>query len=309
MSRFGTDKPDTRFALELRDAGDIFGATEFSVFKNTLDAGGFIGGINVIDGAKYSRKQIDELTEVAKRYGAKGMVWLKLTADDMEGGSAKFLSATEKSALRERFEAGEGDLILLVADEWHTCHTALGALRLKVARREELIPKQQDALLFIVDFPMFEPDKETGKPVPVHHPFTSYKPEDEHLLETDPLKVRANCYDLVINGYELASGSIRIHDRETQEKIFAMIGLSAEEAQKKFGFMLDAFRYGAPPHGGIAPGIDRLIMILAGTDNIRDVVAFPKTTSAASLMDEAPSPVADDQLKGLHIRLNIGNEA
>lgn len=307
MTRFGTDKPDIRFGLELRDVEDLFGETEFSVFKSTIENGGSIAGINFIGGAGYSRKQIDELTEVAKRYGAKGLVWLKVTAGDMEGGSAKFLSATEKAALRERLQAGEGDMLLLVADRWDTCHIALGALRLEIGRRENLIDKGSDAILFIVDFPMFEADKESGKPIPVHHPFTSYKPEDAHLLETDPLKVRANCYDLVINGYELASGSIRIHDRETQSKIFSMIGLSEEEAQKKFGFMLDAFRYGAPPHGGIAPGIDRLIMILAGTDNIRDVVAFPKTTSAASLMDEAPSLVSDDQLRGLHIRLNLGD--
>ncbi len=310
MSRFGTDKPDTRFGLEIGDLNDLFGATEFSVLKGALEAGGAVSGINVIGGGKYSRKQIDELTDYAKRYGAKGLVWLKVTADDMEGGSAKFLSADEKKNLRERMQAGDGDLILMVADGWDAAHTVLGALRLEVARREELIPKQVDDILFIVDFPMFEADKATGNPVPVHHPFTSYKPEDEHLLETEPLKVRANCYDLVINGYELASGSIRIHDRATQERIFSMIGLSQEEAEKKFGFMLDAFRYGAPPHGGIAPGVDRLIMILAGTDNIRDVIAFPKTTSAASLMDEAPSSVPEDLLRTLHIALAMaGDEA
>lgn len=303
MSRFGTDKPDTRFGVELKDTGDLFGNTGFTVFSNARNTGGAIIGINVSGGASYSRKRIDELTELARRYGAKGLVWLKLTADDMEGGSAKFLSAEEKKGLRERFSAGEGDLLLLVADNWRTSHTALGALRLEIGRAENLIPQNVDAPLFVVDFPMFEPDAETGAPVPAHHPFTSYKKEDEHLLDTEPLKVRANAYDLVINGYELASGSIRIHDRETQARIFSLIGLSDEEAREKFGFLLEAFRYGAPPHGGIAPGLDRLVMILAGTDNIRDVIAFPKTTSASSLMDDAPSPAGNEQLKGLHIRL------
>jgi aspartyl-tRNA synthetase len=244
------------------------------------------------------------LTEHAKRYGAKGLVWLKVTAADMEGGSAKFLSVEEKTTLREKLGAGEGDMLLLVADNWRTTHVALGALRLEIARREELIAKSHDDILFIVDFPMFEEiDPESGMPVPAHHPFTSYKKEDEHLLESDPMAVRSNSYDLVINGYELASGSIRIHDRETQAKIFRLLGISDEEARQKFGFLLDAFRYGAPPHGGIAPGIDRLIMILAGTDNIRDVIAFPKTAKAASLMDEAPSPVPENLLKALGLEL------
>ncbi len=302
MSRYGSDKPDIRFGVELRELNDLLGATEFTVFKGALDNRGAVIGVNVIGGGAYSRKQIDELTELARRYGAKGLVWLKVTADDMEGGSAKFLSAGEKTALRERLSAGEGDLLLIVADDWRTSYAALGALRLEIARRENLIASNVDAPLFVVDFPMFEADTETGAPVPAHHPFTSYKMEDEHLLDTEPLKVRANAYDLVINGYEVASGSIRIHDRETQARIFALIGLSDEEAKKKFGFLLEAFRYGAPPHGGIAPGLDRLVMILAGTDNIRDVIAFPKTTSAASLMDEAPSPADNEQLKGLHIR-------
>jgi len=308
MRRYGSDKPDTRFAMELVDAGDLLGASEFAVFKGALGSGGAVIGLNFRGGAHYSRKLIDELTEHVKRYRAKGLVWLKVTADDMEGGSAKFLSSEEKSALRTRMEAGEGDMLLLVADETYTAQTALGQLRLEIARRENLIPKNVDAPLFIVDFPMFEPELNatTGQPVPAHHPFTSVKPEDMELLDTDPLRARANAYDLVINGYELASGSIRIHDREMQSKIFALIGLSEEEARRKFGFLLDAFRYGAPPHGGIAPGLDRLIMILAGTDNIRDVIAFPKTASAASLMDETPSPADAQALAALHIRVVEG---
>jgi aspartyl-tRNA synthetase len=304
MSRYGSDKPDTRFGLELKDTSTIFSSSEFTVFRGALDAGGKVLAINFGGGARYSRKQIDELTEFVKRYGAKGLVWLKVTADDFEGGSAKFLSAEEKSALRTTMEAGEGDMLLLVADSFKVTHAALGALRLEIGRREEMIPRNVDAPLFVVDFPMFEGlDEETGQPVPAHHPFTSYKMEDEHLLETEPLKVRANAYDLVINGSELASGSIRIHDRETQARIFRLIGLSEEEAREKFGFFLDAFRYGAPPHGGIAPGIDRLIMILAGTENIRDVIAFPKTSSASSLMDETPSPAGPRQLDALHLQM------
>jgi len=307
MTRYGSDKPDTRFGLELVDLEDLFAETEFSVFRNMVESKGSIVGLNFTGGASYSRKQIDELTEHVKRYGAKGLVWLKVTAEDMEGGSAKFLSPQEKTALRERLGAGEGDMILIVADVWTTAHTALGALRLEIARRQKLIPVDVDHLLYVVDFPMFESiDPETGMPVPAHHPFTSYKREDEHLLESDPLAVRSNAYDLVINGYEVASGSIRIHDRATQAKIFNLIGLSDEEARAKFGFLLEAFRYGAPPHGGMAPGLDRLIMILAGTDNIRDVIAFPKTASASSLMDESPSPTSDDLLKVLGLRLREG---
>ncbi len=306
MNRFGTDKPDTRFGLELQEVNDLFAETEFGVFKGTLEAGGSITCLNFTGGATYSRKHIDELTEHAKRYGAKGLVWLKVTTEGLEGGPAKFLTDNEVKGLLERFEANDGDMLLLVADSWRKSRVALGAIRLEIARRENLIPKETDDLLFIVDFPMFEEiDPETGKPIPAHHPFTSYRKEDEHLLDTDPMAVRSNSYDLVINGYELASGSIRIHDRETQKRIFNLIGLSDEEAQQKFGFLLDAFRYGAPPHGGIAPGLDRLIMILAGTDNIRDVVAFPKTTRAASLMDNAPSEVDERQLRELGLELKV----
>lgn len=304
MNRFGTDKPDTRFGLELSDVSELFGETEFGVFKSVLGSSGSIAGICVPGGASYSRKQIDEFTDHVKLYGAKGLVWLKVSAEGLEGGTAKFLNDTEVTGLIQRFDANEGDMLLLVADSWRTSRVSLGALRLEIARREKLIDKSQDDLLFIVDFPMFEEiDEATGKPVPAHHPFTSYLKEDEALLDTDPMSVRSTSYDLVINGYELASGSIRIHDRDIQKRIFELIGLSEEEAQQKFGFLLDAFKYGAPPHGGIAPGVDRLIMILAGTDNIRDVIAFPKTTRAASLMDNAPSEIDAHQLKELGLDL------
>jgi aspartyl-tRNA synthetase len=309
ITRFGTDKPDTRFGLEIKDLEDIFRKTEFGVFKSAIESGGSIAGLNFVGGGGYSRKQIDELTEHVKRYGAKGLVWLKVTADDLEGSSAKFLSPEEKSALREGLGAGNGDLLLLVSDSWRVSHISLGALRLEIARREKLNPKVHDDLLFIVDFPMFEGlDPETGMPVPAHHPFTSYRKEDEHMLETEPMKVRSNSYDLVINGYEVGGGSIRIHSPEVQQRVFGVLGMSPEQARQRFGFLLDAFRYGAPPHGGIAPGIDRLVMILAGTDNIRDVIAFPKTTSASSLMDEAPSPVPEKLLKSLGLQLVKGGE-
>jgi len=304
MERYGSDKPDTRFGMELRDCGSLFSATAFTVLRTALDEGGVVVGINAEGCGSYSRKQIDELTDHAKRYGARGLVWLKVTAEDLEGGSAKFLGDAEKTALRERLGAKEGDLLLLVAGAPDRSRTAMGAIRLEVARRENRIPRGEDAPLFIIDFPMFEPGEEPGSIVPVHHPFTSWKPEDEHLIDTEPLRVRANCYDLVINGYEIGSGSIRIHEQEKQARIFQLLGLSDEEARTKFGFLLEAFRYGAPPHGGYGLGLDRIVMILAGTENIRDVVAFPKTTSAASLMDETPSPVAEDQLRYLGLRID-----
>ncbi len=304
MSRFGADKPDTRFGLELQDVGDLFGETEFGVLSGALASGGSVCGLNFREGASYSRKQIDELTDHVKRYGAKGLVWLKVTPEGMEGGSAKFLKDDEVNGLLERFSAAEGDMILIVADEWYTCRKSLGALRLEIARREKMIPDDVDDMLFVVDFPMFEEiDPETGKPVPAHHPFTSYRAEDEALLDSEPMNVRANAYDLVINGYECAGGSIRIHDQDIQGKIFDLIGLTKEEAREKFGFLLDALQYGAPPHGGIAFGLDRIVMILAGTDNIRDVIAFPKTTRAASLMDNSPSEVDSRQLAELGIGL------
>ena len=304
MSRFGADKPDTRFGLELQEISDLFGETEFGVFSGALGSGGSICGLNFKGGAGYSRKLIDELTEHVKRYGAKGLVWLKVSPEGLEGGSAKFLKDDETTGLIERFEAEEGDMLLIVAANKETCQRSLGALRLEIARRENLIPEDQDDMLFVVDFPMFaELDPETNTPVPAHHPFTSYRAEDESLLDTEPMNVRANAYDLVINGYECAGGSIRIHDQGIQKRIFDLIGLTEEEAREKFGFLLDALQYGAPPHGGIAFGLDRLIMILASTDNIRDVIAFPKTTRAASLMDNAPSEVDSRQLVELGIGL------
>lgn len=292
MERYGTDKPDRRFGLELIDCSDLFSETEFGVFSGTLESDGTIVGLSLPGGAKYSRKIVDELTEYVKRYGARGLVWMKVTSEGLEAGSSKFLSDSESLGLRERLGAGEGDMIFMIADEWKRSRTALGALRLELGRREDLIDRSVDDMFYVVDFPMFEDvDPETGHGIPAHHPFTSARPEDLDRIESDPASVRANQYDLVVNGYETASGSIRIHDVEDQYRALEATGLTREQADEKFGFLLDALKSGAPPHGGIALGLDRLAMILGGTSNIRDVVAFPKTTSAASLMDDAPSTV------------------
>ena len=304
MTRYGSDKPDRRFGMELKGCNDIFQRSEFGVFSKVLEFNGAIAGICLPGGSGYSRKIIDELTEHVKRYGAKGLVWLKVSPEGLEGGSAKHLTDDEVNRLIERFDAREGDIIFLVADTWYTAHHALGELRLEVARREAMIPADVDDFLFVVDFPMFEElHPLTGKPVPAHHPFTSFREEDRPKLESEPMEVRANAYDLVINGYEAAGGSIRMHDTRDQYLVLDRIGLSEDEAREKFGFLLDALQYGAPPHGGIAFGLDRLVMILAGTSNIRDVIAFPKTTSAMSLMDRAPSPIDALQLQELGINL------
>ncbi len=306
MTTYGSDKPDRRFGMELISCNDIFPGTDFVPFAKTLESHGSIVGVVLKGGATaYSRKVIDELTEFVKRYGAGGLAWTKMAQDGFTGGIGGKLSEEEKKRLTERFNAEEGDIIFIISDTWRVAHTAAGELRLELARREDLIPHSSYDFLFVVDFPMFEElHPITGKPVPAHHPFTSYRSEDAHLLDEKPMDVRANAYDLVINGYEAAGGSIRIHDTDVQMRVLDLIGLTPEEANEKFGFLLDALKYGAPPHGGIAFGLDRLAMILAGTTNIRDVIAFPKTTSATSLMDKAPSPIDPLQLKELGIEIS-----
>ena len=299
MNRFGTDKPDLRFAMELVELTDGFSATEFKAFAGAPT----IKGINAVGkAADYGRNKLDALTDKAKSMGAKGLVWMKVAADgSLESPVVKFLSDAEQAMLRDRLSAQAGDLLLIVADEWAMACEVLGTLRNDIGRPP--VHEGPYRYLWVVDFPLFVGvDAVTGRPKPGHHPFTQPHPDDVHLLESDPLKVRSQAYDLVLNGWELGSGSIRIHQPEMQARIFALLGITDEEAFKRFGFFLNPFRYGAPPHGGFAFGIDRLVAILAGEENIREVIAFPKTQSGADPMTNAPTPVDAKQLNDLGIR-------
>jgi aspartyl-tRNA synthetase len=297
MERFGSDKPDVRFGMELVELTDVFAKTEFKAFQAPC-----IKGIRVPGAGDTTRNRLDALTDMAKRWGAKGLVWMRVTAETpgLDSPVAKFLSDDEQAALRAALAAEPGDLLLLVADERPKARHVLGLLRLELGKPP--VNEGGFHFLWVTDFPLFE-SIEDGAPVPAHHPFTMPHPDDLEKLESDPLGVRSQAYDLVVNGWELGSGSVRIHRSDIQQRIFSLLGIGPEEAQRKFGFLLDAFRFGPPPHAGFAVGIDRLVAILAGEENIREVIAFPKTQSGADPLTNAPTPVDERQLAELGLRL------
>ncbi|GBF34262.1 aspartyl-tRNA synthetase [Desulfocucumis palustris] len=305
MDRYGSDKPDTRFGLELADISDVALNCGFKVFSSAAASGGLVKGINAKGCGGFSRKDIDDLTAFASIYKAKGLAYFIVTAEGVKSPIAKFFGPQEIDTILTRLDAREGDLLLFVADSPGVAYAALGALRVHLAERLNLIPENLFNFLWVTDFPLLDYDQEEQRFVAMHHPFTSPREEDLGLLESDPGNVRARAYDLVLNGIEVGGGSIRIHRRDIQEKMFKAIGFTPEEAVDKFGYMLEAFEYGTPPHGGIAFGLDRLVMLLAGRKTIRDVIPFPKTQSAACLMTGAPGPVDPVQLKELHIRTEV----
>lgn len=304
MDRYGSDKPDLRFGLELQNVSTVFQNTTFKIFQDVLVNGGIIQAMLIKGGAdKFSRKDLDKLQEYVKVYGAKALAYLKLAKQEFSGSVAKVLSEEEKQNLAAALSMEENDLVFMIADKKKVAQSALGALRSKLGHDLGLIEENSYRFLWVTNFPMFEYVEEEQRYVAAHHPFTCPNLEDVDKLMSDPANCYSRAYDLVLNGYELLSGSIRIHDQEVQKKVFEAIGMSLEEAYDKFGWFIDAFQYGTPPHGGVGIGLERLIMILAGTENIRDVVAFPKTASASDLMAEAPSPVYGNQLEELGLQI------
>ncbi|WP_271775060.1 aspartate--tRNA ligase [Bacillus licheniformis] len=304
MNRYGSDKPDTRFGMLLTDVSEAVKDSDFKVFASAVANGGAVKAINVKGAAaNYSRKDIDALGEFAANYGAKGLAWLKTEADGLKGPIAKFFAGEKQEALVQALDAADGDLLLFVADKLEVANDALGALRLKLGKELNLIDESLFNFLWVVDWPLLEYDAEEGRYYAAHHPFTMPVREDLRLIETNPQDMKAQAYDLVLNGYELGGGSIRIFEKDVQEKMFGLLGFSEEEAKEQFGFLLEAFDYGAPPHGGIALGLDRLVMLLSGRTNLRDTIAFPKTASASCLMTEAPSEVDNAQLDELHLEI------
>ncbi|MDL0111552.1 aspartate--tRNA ligase [Mammaliicoccus sciuri] len=306
MERYGIDKPDTRFGMELINLSELASKMDFKVFKSAVENGGEVKAIVVEDGAAdYSRKDIDQLQSFASIYGAKGLAWVKVTEEGLNGPISKFFDEDITAELLKRTEAKAGDLVLFVADKKDVVAASLAQLRNKLGKDRGLIDPNKYNFLWVTDWPLFEYDEESERYVAAHHPFTAPKKEHEEMLETDPTNVEANAYDIVLNGFELGGGSIRIHKSELQEKMFKALGFTEEQAQEQFGFLIEAFKYGAPPHGGIALGLDRLVMLLSGRTNLRDTIAFPKTASASCLLTDAPSEVSNSQLHELHLQLDL----
>ena len=304
MNRYGSDKPDTRVGFELNDITDMVAGCGFKVFTDAIAAGGSVRGICITGAAEsYTRKKIDKLTEQVKSYGAKGMVWMKVAENEVTSSVNKFFSSEELKAIADRMEAKAGDLILIISDRNKVVYDSVGFLRRHIADELGLLDDEQYNLLWVTDFPLFEHDEETDTYHAMHHPFTSPREEDADLLKTDPTKAKAKAYDIVLNGVELGGGSIRIHDRHMQEDMFRALDMSQEDIDEKFGFLVEAFKYGTPPHGGLAYGLDRLVMLLTGEKSIREVIAFPKNQNAQCMVSEAPGVVEEEQLDELGIKI------
>jgi len=306
MERYGSDKPDTRFGFELKKLNDVVAGCDFKVFTDALANGGDVRGICIDGGSeKFSRKDIDKLTDMTKAYGAKGLVWIRVNEGEYASSVNKFFSQEQLAEIAKVFDAKVGDLIFICSDKPKVVFASLGFLRREIAGRLGLLDDKQFNLLWVIDFPMFEEDDETGDLKAMHHPFTCPKLDQLDMLDTDPVAVKANAYDIVLNGVELGGGSIRIHDKDLQAKMFEILGLTKEECDEKFGFLIEAFKYGVPPHGGLAYGLDRLIMLLLGEQSIREVIAFPKNQNAQCLVCEAPAPVDEAQLEELALELDL----
>ena len=306
MERYGSDKPDTRFGFELKKLNDVVAGCDFKVFTDALANGGDVRGICIDGGSeKFSRKDIDKLTDMTKAYGAKGLVWIRVNEGEYASSVNKFFSQEQLAEIAKVFDAKAGDLIFICSDKPKVVFASLGFLRREIAGRLGLLDDKQFNLLWVIDFPMFEEDDETGDLKAMHHPFTCPKLDQLDMLDTDPVAVKANAYDIVLNGVELGGGSIRIHDKDLQAKMFEILGLTKEECDEKFGFLIEAFKYGVPPHGGLAYGLDRLIMLLLGEQSIREVIAFPKNQNAQCLVCEAPAPVDEAQLEELALELDL----
>ena len=310
LDDYGIDRPDTRFEMLLKDITDIASQSEFKVFTNTVNSGGIIKGLCAPGAAELSRSDIEKgLTDFIGGYGAKGLAWFKVNASEdgtqveLVSSIAKFFTPQQRQELIQLFDAKPGDLVLMVADTAEVVNKSLAPLRCKLAADLGLIPENRYDFLWVVDFPLFEFNQEENRWDSLHHPFTSPVPEDLEKLDTDPGNIRSQAYDIILNGNELAGGSIRIHQQEVQAKVFKLLGITDEEARLRFGFFLDALKYGTPPHGGIAWGLDRAVMLLTGTDNIRDVIAFPKTQKGQCLLTDAPTPVSENQLRELYLNI------